>query len=125
LKTITSTLADLAENIVVYNNKQSKIRFQLEIYTQTAVTKEMKNLLHDSKQVFLLGKVSMEELDLIYDKSDILLHVESFDLKQKLITRLSFSTKIIDLVHSGRTILAICWSESSPFKYLNNNVLPE
>jgi hypothetical protein len=113
LKTITSTLADLAENIVVYNNKQSKIRFQLEIYTQTAVTKEMKNLLHDSKQVFLLGKVSMEELDLIYDKSDILLHVESFDLKQKLITRLSFSTKIIDLVHSGRTLL---------FKYLKGEL---
>lgn len=113
------TLANLAESIVLYNKK--KIRFQLHIYTQTSISKEMRDLLHDGVQIFLHGKVTMEDLNLIYSDSDILLHVESFDLKQKLITRLSFSTKIIDLIHSGRSILAICWSQSSPFKYLSEN----
>lgn len=110
------TLAILASNIKEIN--KDGIKFKLNIYTQTPITKKLKSLLDDGANTNLKGKVSMQELNLQYQNSDIVLHVESFDLKQKLNTRISFSTKIIDLMYSARCILAICWSESSPYKYL-------
>ena len=112
------TLAKLAEAIKKIN--KDKIHIVLNIYTQTPVTEKLKVLLHDGENTFLKGKVTMAVLEKEYNNSDIVLHVESFDLKQRLLTRLSFSTKIIDLLHSGRCIMAICWKESSPYKYLKS-----
>ena len=40
------------------------------------------------------------------------------DKKYKLATRVSFSTKIIDLMASTCAILAICWEEHTGYKYL-------
>lgn len=110
------TLAKLVKVIEKIN--QDKVYFQLDIYTQTPITKEFKKLLHDGRNSLLNGKISFEELKGKYKEYDILLHVESLDLKQRLLTRISFSTKIVDLLHSGRTVMAICWDQSSPFKYL-------
>ncbi len=112
------TLAKLAEAIRKIN--KDKIYIILNIYTQTPITEKLKALVHDGKNTFLKGKVTMSALENEYANSDIVLHVESFDLKQRLLTRLSFSTKIIDLLHSGRCIMAICWKESSPYKYLKS-----
>lgn len=97
---------------------KDEIKIQMFIYTQNPITLETRRLLHDGRNSFLMGKVSSDELAEVYQKSDIALHVESFERKQRLLTRLSFSTKIIDLLHSGCCILAICWKESSPYKYL-------
>ena len=95
-----------------------KVKIQLFVYTQAPLTAELKDMLHDGRSSFLMGKVSNEELMKIYSKSDIALHVESMGLKQRLITRLSFSTKIIDLMTAGRCLVAICWAKSAPFRYL-------
>lgn len=103
-------------------NKNGKVA-ELAIYTQSYISPKMRNTLHDGDNSFLMGKVSLEELTNQYNKSDILLHVESFNRKARLQTRLSFSTKIIDLMHSCRCIVAICWDESSPYRYLNGNDL--
>lgn len=112
------TLAKLATAIRVVN--KDKRHFILNVYTQTPITPKFKKLLDDDKNTFLKGKVTMQELDNVYANSDIVLHVESFDLKQRLLTRLSFSTKIIDLLHSGRCLMAICWEKSSPYKYFES-----
>jgi hypothetical protein len=112
------TLVKLADAIRAVN--QDKQQFVLNIYTQTPITTKLTALLDDGKNTFLKGKVTMNELEKVYTNSDIVLHVESFDLKQRLLTRLSFSTKIIDLLHSGRCIMAICWEKSSPYKYLKS-----
>lgn len=100
-------------------NEKSVIA-QLYIYTQTPITYKLKNLLHDGKNSFLMGKVSMNVLNKKYSEADVTLHVESFELKQRLLTKLSFSTKIIDLLHSARCIVAICWDKSSPYIYLES-----
>ena len=110
------TLAELVK--VIRKLNQDQLCFQLDIYTQTPITEELKELLHDGRSSFLNGKISTEELKIKYSESDILLHVESFELKQKLLTRISFSTKIVDLLHSRRAVMAICWDQSSPYKYL-------
>jgi glycosyltransferase involved in cell wall biosynthesis len=101
----------------INNVNSNGVQMQLQIATQTPITKKLKQLLHDGKNSVLLGKLTDIELKEQYAKSDIVLHVESFDLKQRLLTRLSFSTKIIDLFSTAKCILAICCNKSSPYKY--------
>lgn len=96
---------------------------ELVIYTQSHINSRIHKLLHDGENSFLMGEVSLEELTCQYYKSDILLHVESFNLQPRLQTRLSFSTKLIDLMHACRCVVAICWEESSPYRYLKRNDL--
>ena len=98
---------------------RNEVLIQLYIYSQTPLTKRMQHALHDGRNSFFMGKVSAHDLEVQQATADILLHVESFDLRQRLVTRLSFSTKLVDLMHSARCIVAICWKESSPYKYLH------
>ena len=56
-----------------------------------------------------------------YRNSDVAVHVESFDLKNRLTTRLSFSTKIIDCMNSGCAILAIGPNSQAGMAYLKDN----
>ena len=115
----TRTLEAIRIALSHINNKQ--IIAQLFVYTQTFITPDIQKRLHDGKSSYLMGKVSMEELYKQYQASDILLHVESFERQPRLLTRLSFSTKIIDLMYACRCIVAVCWEESSPYRYLHNN----
>lgn len=131
-KTVSSPIKIVYGGNIIYNRyktlnaimkalqqiNKDEVKIQMFIYTQNPINSKMKNLLHDGRSSFLMGKVSTIELAEIYKESDIALHVESFERKQRLLTRLSFSTKIIDLLHSGCCVLAICWEESSPYKYL-------
>jgi hypothetical protein len=117
----SQTLGAIRKALQVINSKEKVA--ELVIYTQSHISPDIHNQLHDGVNSFLLGKVSLDELTAQYSKSDILLHVESFDRKPRLQTRLSFSTKIIDLMHACRCIVAICWEESSPYKYLRKNNL--
>lgn len=112
------TLARLAEAIKQLN--QDKLNFQLIIATQTPITDKINQLLNDGKNSIIVGKLNSSQMQDYYQSSDIVLHVESFDLQQRLVTRLSFSTKIIDLLSTGRCVIAICWKESSPYKYLKS-----
>lgn len=110
------SLRDIGNALKVIN--KDEIKMILEIYTKDKISYNQKKCLHDGKNIFIKGAVDQEELKQIYSKSDILLHVESFDLKNKLLTRLSFSTKVIDCLSSGCAVMAICWDQHAGFKYL-------
>lgn len=97
--------------------------FVLDIYTASIVSKRINRLLNDGYNCFLHPKVSKKELFDIYGKSDIALHVESFDLKNRLTVRMSFSTKITDCLSSGCAVMAICDEKQGGFEYLKNNDL--
>ncbi len=112
------TLHKLKEIIAEFNTQYGHT-YELYIYTQTVITKKYRQLLHDNENSFLMGKISLSELENEYKSAGIALHVESFDLSKRLDTRMSFSTKIVDLMHSNCCIMAICWDKSSPYKYLN------
>lgn len=96
-----------------------EIKMILEIYTKDKLTKHQMKLLDDGTNSFVKGAVLAEELEDIYKKADIALHVESFDLKNRLLTRVSFSTKIIDCLASSCAVMAICWGKHSGYTYLN------
>ena len=112
------TLADIVEAIRVIN-KDVK-RMQLDIYTGNEISSKINNLLNDGVNSTIHSAVSQVELLEIYHNSDIALHVESFDLKNRLAVRMSFSTKITDCLGSGCAVMAICDKKQGGFRYLQD-----
>lgn len=94
------------------------VKAELHIYTGSKMEGRCEHLLNDGRSSMVHGLVTPEVLKGLYQESDIAIHCESFDLKYRLLTRLSFSTKIIDCFQSGCAILVIAWCEHSGLKYL-------
>lgn len=113
------TLSMLSRIIKEYN--KTKQVFKLKIYSQYELTKEMRSEMIIEGASEFLGKISPKDIEDVYKKTDIVLHTESFEETEKMMTRLSFSTKIVDCLNSGRTILAIGWEEAASIDYLINN----
>lgn len=109
-------LGRIADAIREINRENVKIT--LEIYTKDKPTDKQNRVLNDGRNTFIRGPVSQEELKEIYHNGDIALHVESDDLKNRLLTRYSFSTKIIDCIFSGCAVMAYCWKQQSGWTYL-------
>lgn len=107
-------------NILNQINKD-KIVAQMHIYSNTKLNSRKTKLLNDKRNSFLHASIPYDELEKKYQQSDIAIHVESFDLRNRLITRLSFSTKIIDCMNSGCAILAIGPQTQAGMAYLRDN----
>ena len=97
---------------------KDEVKAELHIYTGTKMEGKDESLLNDGRTSFVHGLVTPEVLKGLYQESDVAIHCESFDLKYRLMTRLSFSTKVIDCFQSGCAILAIAWEEHTALKYL-------
>lgn len=113
------TLSKLAEAIKRANKKEQL--FQLDIYSNTPLKTKERDTLCCTKEIQLHKAVPFDELIKIYKKSDIALHVEGFDLKNKLMVRMSFSTKIVDCLMSGCATMAICDKKQAGYNYLKEN----
>lgn len=113
------TLERLAKQIREIN--MDGVMLQLDIYSNSFLNKRQLKYLDDGINSTVHKAISLSELNEIYCKSDIALHVESFDLKNRLAVRLSFSTKIIDCLASGCATVAICHKSQSGFQYLKTN----
>lgn len=113
------SLAEIGKALQIIN--KDGIRMVLDIYTQEELTKGQRAALSEDKYIYVKGSVTPEELKRIYKNADIALHVESMDKKNRLLTRVSFSTKIIDLMASSCAIMAICWEKHAGYQYLKNN----
>lgn len=98
-------------------NKEEE-RIVLHIYTTDNPSKKHRKTLSPEKHIYFKGNVTPMQLNEIYRQADIALHVESFDKVNRLATRVSFSTKIIDLLASGCAVMAICWREHAGYQYL-------
>lgn len=97
------------------------IKMTLEIYTQEKPTKTQLKALSPNDYLCINGGVKSDQLVQIYKKADIALHVESFDKKYRFATRVSFSTKIVDLMASSCAIMAICWEKHAGYQYLEKH----
>lgn len=112
-------LSKLAEAIRALN--RDGIRAELHIYSGSRLKESRVNRLHDGTHSFLHEAIPFSELTERYRESDVAVHVESFDLKNRLITRLSFSTKIIDCMNSGCAILAVGPDTQAGIAYLREH----
>ena len=110
------SLIEIANTLRKINRQE--ILVELHIYTGTQLSDKNAMLLNDGRSVYNHGLIKAEELSKIYQHCDVAIHCESFDLKYRLMTRLSFSTKIIDCFQSGCAILAIAWENHTGIKCL-------
>ncbi|BCJ94681.1 hypothetical protein acsn021_22500 [Anaerocolumna cellulosilytica] len=110
------TLLAIKEALKVIN--KNKVHMILNIYSRDKVSKKYLKLLDDNRNSYLHPPVSPAALKQIYYKADIALHVESFDIKNRLLTKYSFSTKIIDCLASSCAVLAICPKSHAGYDYL-------
>lgn len=96
-------------------------RAELKIYTANEITERIGKALDVPGVSKIMGKAPAEEIPFIQNAADILVHVESFDIKNRLAVRQSFSTKIVDYFKRGRAILAVGPSEVASIKHLIDN----
>ncbi len=112
------TLKVIAKAIKEINEEGVGKRIRLDIYTGNVIKSKALKILDDGENSKIHGLVSQTELRNQYLDSDIALHVEGFDIKNRLTVRMSFSTKIIDCLDSGCAVMAICDSKQGGFAYL-------
>jgi|ADurb_Val_03_Slu_FD_contig_101_137956_length_9023_multi_3_in_0_out_0_6 glycosyltransferase involved in cell wall biosynthesis len=94
----------------------------IEFCVYSGVTdKKIINYLKSCKSIKFKGKVNYSEVLSVMDKSDLLLHVESFDKVSRVKTKYSISTKIPDSLLSGRCLFAYGPPEVASIGYLLDN----
>lgn len=113
------TLLAVAEAVRELN--KDSLNMVLEIYTADNISDRRRNAFDDGESVFFKGRISPDMVKQKYATTDLALHIESFDLKNRLLVRESFSTKIIDCLSSGCALVAICDSDQAGYRYLDKH----
>ncbi len=113
------SLAIIAKALQTVN--QNGVRAQLRIYTGTLLTDQMKAALEIPETSFLMGSAPASEIPKIQADADMLVHVEAFDLKNRLLVRQSFSTKLVDYFRAARPILAVGPHDVASIRHLVEN----
>lgn len=95
--------------------------FSIHIYSSFSVVPNARKKLGKLKNVCMCGNATHAELIKLRADADILLIIESFDLKYKNILSTAISTKVPEYLASGKPILAIGPSYSASIAYIDNN----
>lgn len=90
----------------------------LLIYTATHLTNGMSREARSVRCLKVMGEVSASEVKKIQQSADYLIHAEDLSKKAAFETKMSFSTKIIDYLVSGRPIIAIGPAEINSMQIL-------
>lgn len=106
---------------VLNNLNKDKTIAQLYVYTLSPITSKIRKKLDIDNSVFFMGAASSKEIAKLQDEADILIHVEAFSLKERLITRLSFSTKLVDYFYRNKCIFAVGKNSTASIDYLKKN----
>lgn len=108
------SLAAIADALGEINKTETKI--ELDIYTTDELTKKQERALNKNG-CQVKGALTLEQVQGVQARADILVFVESLERKYKNAARLSFSTKITDYLKSGKCIFAIGDKEIAPIDY--------
>jgi glycosyltransferase involved in cell wall biosynthesis len=102
-------------------SRQYGVEGRLEIYSIDAPEPAVLEALTASSRVRFCGSVDAETLRGHRAGSDILVHVESFDARNRHVTRLSVSTKIPEYLAADRTLLAVGPGDVASIEYVRDN----
>ena len=114
-------LAHIGKAIDEINKSREDVRFELDIYSMTPMTKKMDKALTISEAVSFKGAADIADVPKIQGMADILIHAESFDLKNRLAVHQSFSTKIVDYLWEAKCIFAVGPRDVASIDYLIKN----
>ncbi len=112
------TLVKVADAVRKLRSEGEQVK--LDIYTSSPLSRNDASRLNDNDGCRVLPAIPFDKLRDAYSSSDIALHVESFERRNALTTRLSFSTKIVDCLGSGCAVLAICPDFNTGWRYLRD-----
>ncbi len=102
-------------------NKSFHLNCKLSVYTPNHLTEDIRRALTSIDSIEYGGSLNQQQLIEEVTKSNILVHVEAFNKKNKKITRLSISTKIPEYMASKRSILAVGPKDVASIRYLSDN----
>lgn len=91
------------------------------VYSMMKPSKRQSRMMKKLNNLRFMGGVTGEQFSEALRQSDVLLHVESFKRRHKIITRLSISTKIPEYLASGKTILACGPAGIASIDYLRSS----
>lgn len=114
-----SAIEDIVDVIKEIN--KNGVKYKLEIFTSTLVAPSMEVKLNDGINSTIIGSKKFDEICKVLDECDFCLFIESFNKACKMITRLSFSTKIIDYMQSSSAILSYGPHDVSSINYIDNS----
>lgn len=103
---------------VIREVNKDKVRFVLKIYSSNIVDSSTERKLNDNINSFLCGPRKFSDIINILNDCDLCIFPESFKDEYKKITRLSFSTKIIDYMESSSALLSYGPSDVSSINYI-------
>lgn len=115
------TLRDIG--VILDEINRNSMKATLNIYSATPLTMKITKEFSKISSIKFNGAISPLEVIKVQEDADILVHVESFGLKNLLEVRLSFSTKIIDYVNMKKCILAVGPKNIASIQYfIKNNI---
>lgn len=113
------TLMRLVEILKKKNNAGEDL--YLTIYTNNYISQNEMDKVQVDGVSEVRDVVPYSEISRVMEDNDILLFVETFEEKYKNLARLSFSTKIVDYLSSGKCVFAIGPGEIAPMRYFKDN----
>lgn len=91
---------------------------KLIIYSGTELSDGIKEKFNSTKSIEFMGRVSADKIPEIQQDADVLVHVESFRFKERLLVHQSFSTKIVDHFARARATFAVGATDVASIDYL-------
>lgn len=101
--------------------KDLGLKVCLDIYSADSISVKDRKSLMTCENVRLMDPVPYQEVSSIMETCEVVVFVEALTGTKKNIARLSFSTKIVDYIGSGKCIFAVGPDDSAPIEYLRDN----
>ena len=112
-------LYEIGVNLEKYN-RINKTNIKLNIYSPETDS-QILSLFNKVDSIVFKGFVTGDEYEEAYNKTQCFVHCESFENEYKNLTRFSISTKIPDVLSSGKPLLMYGPSNIACTSYLNEN----
>lgn len=115
------TLLKFGEVVDKLNSTCKGQQITVDVYTANELNSIQRRLFSKLKSVLFHKEVSFKEVVELQRSADVLLNIESFDKKDIELVKMSFSTKIVDYLFSGRCILSFGPNCVNSINYLTSN----
>jgi hypothetical protein len=112
------SLTDIGNSIRQYNELYNT-NHNIDIFTTNSISKKVRKIFNNTSTINIKGSLTAKEVENIYQKYDILMHVE--DKKYSLRTKYSMSTKIPEYLASGKIIFVYGPTGLASINYLQRN----
>lgn len=99
----------------------SQPHFELQVYTGSSLRRQVRNRIKKCKSILYSDAISYSELIEKQEKSDILLHIESFSHRDIKRACMSLSTKVVDYLFLSKPIISVGPDKVNSIKYLVDN----